>query len=201
MAASVGSRFAGTYVVTSGLFTVLPPIGVTHHCATVHGRTLPSIFIANVGEPFGIVICNGAVMLGGARFVAGVVMVKSAVFEGPVAFDTVTFAVPGNAASCGKMEAVSWPELTNVVARLEPFQFTTDELSKFAPVTVSVNPVAPQYGVAGIEVVDAESAAIVGAEPDVGLMVKFTKFDTSVVVVAVVPDAPETAEPGICTAT
>jgi hypothetical protein len=128
-------------------------------------------------------------------------MVKSAVFEGPVAFDTVTFAVPGNAASCGKMEAVSWPELTNTVARCEPLQFTTDELSKFAPVTVSVNPVAPQYGVAGIEVVDAESAAIVGAEPDVGLMVKFTKFDTSVVVVAVVPDAPETADPGICTAT
>ena len=48
---------------------------------------------------------------------------------------------------------------------------------------------------------DAESAAIVGAEPDVGLMLKFTTFDTSVVVVAVVPDAPETADPGICTAT
>ena len=199
MAASVGSWFAGTYVVTKGLFTVLPFTCVTH-CATVHGRTLPSIFIASVGEPFGMVICNGAVMLGGARS-AGFVMVKIAVFDGPVAFDTVTFALPGNAASCGKMDAVSWPELTNVVARCEPFQFTTDELSKFAPVTVSVNPVAPQYGVAGIEVVDAESAAIVGAEPDVGLMVKFTKFDTSVVVVAVVPEAPETAEPGICTAT
>ena len=144
MAASVGSWFAVTYVVTSGLFTVLPPGGVTHHCATVHGRTLPSIFIANVGEPFGMVICNGAVMLGGARFAAGVVMVKSAVFDGPVAFDTVTFAVPGNAESCGKIEAVSWPELTNAVARREPFQFTTDELLKFAPVTVSVKPVAPQ---------------------------------------------------------
>ena len=91
-----------------------------------------------------MVICNGAVMLGGARFAAGVVMVKSAVFDGPVAFDTVTFAVPGKAASWGKPEAVSWPELTNVVARREPFQFTTDELSKFAPVTVSVKPVAPQ---------------------------------------------------------
>jgi len=61
MAASVGSWFAGTYVVTSGLFTA-PPF-VTH-CATVHGRTLPSIFIANVGEPFWMEICNGAVMLG-----------------------------------------------------------------------------------------------------------------------------------------
>ena len=48
---------------------------------------------------------------------------------------------------------------------------------------------------------DAESDAIVGAAPGVGLISKLTTFDISVVVVAVVPEAPETAEPGICTAT
>jgi hypothetical protein len=49
--------------------------------------------------------------------------------------------------------------------------------------------------------VDAESELIVGTEPGVELIVKFTTFDTSVVVVAVVPEEPETAEPGIWMAT
>ena len=71
-------------------------------------------------------------------------MVKGTVFDGPDAFDTETPAVPGNAASWGKIDAVSWPELLSVVARCEPFQFTTDELSKFEPMTVSVNPAGLQ---------------------------------------------------------
>ena len=50
---------------------------------------------------------------------------------------------------------------------------------------------------AGSEVVDAERAVIIGVAPGVGLTVKFTTFETSDVVVAVVPDEPETAEPGI----
>jgi hypothetical protein len=45
--------------------------------------------------------------------------------------------------------------------------------------------------------VDAESEVTVGSGPDVGLIVKFTTFDCSVVVVAVVLEEPETAEPGI----
>ena len=43
--------------------------------------------------------------------------------------------------------------------------------------------------------------AIVGNGPGTGMTVKGTTSDTSVVVVAVVPEAPETAEPGIWTAT
>jgi hypothetical protein len=138
MAVSAGSWFAGTYVVAS----VLLPFAC--HCATVHGRKLPSILSVNVGEPFGTVIGDGVVMLGGERLVVGVVIVKGMVFEGPEAFDTETPAVPGNAASWGKIEAVSCPELMNTVARGEPFQFTTDELSKFEPVTVSKNTVGLQ---------------------------------------------------------
>lgn len=48
---------------------------------------------------------------------------------------------------------------------------------------------------------EAESDAIVGAGPGEGFTLKLTTFDTSVVVVALVPEAPETAEPGIWTAT
>jgi hypothetical protein len=126
-------------------------------------------------------------------------MVNDTAFDGPAAFDTETAADPGNATSWGKIEAVSRPELvaSNVVARGEPFQFTTDALLKFEPATVSVNPFGLQYGVAASELVDAESDAITGIAPDVGPTVKFTTFDTSVVVVAPVPEVPETDEPGI----
>jgi hypothetical protein len=138
MAVSAGSWFAGTYVVASVLL-----VPFSRHCATVHGRKLPSILSVNVRErePLGTVIGDGVVMLGGERLVVGVVMVKvRVVFDGPDAFETETFALPGNAASCGKIEAVSWVELPKVVMRGEPFQFTTDELSKFEPMTVSLNP-------------------------------------------------------------
>jgi hypothetical protein len=94
--------------------------------------------------------------------------------------------------------------LTNAVVRGEPFQFTTESLVKFVPVTVSVNPVALQYGVEFCEVVDAETFVMAGAGPAVGLILNKTMFDTSVVVVEfplfgfVVP---ETAEPGMSIAT
>jgi len=95
-------------------------------------------------EPAATAIVDDAVMVGVGGLVPGVVIVNATVFEGPDAFDTETPADPGNAASWGKIEAVSWPELLNVVARGEPFQFTSDALSKFEPVTVSVNPVGLQ---------------------------------------------------------
>ena len=99
--------------------------------------------------------------LGGERFVVGVVIVKTTVLDGPAAVATETFAVPGNATSCGRIAAVIWPELGGVVARCEPFQYTTEVASKFEPNTVSVNPVGLQYGVEDLEVVDAEIALIV----------------------------------------
>ena len=130
-------------MVANGLITVFPFTCVTH-CATVHGRKVPSTISVNVLEPAATAIVDDAVMVGVGRLVPGVVIVNATVFEGPDAFDTETPADPGNAASWGKIEAVSWPELLNVVARGEPFQFTTDALSKFEPVTVSVNPVGLQ---------------------------------------------------------
>jgi hypothetical protein len=127
-------------VVAKGLITLL----AFTNCATVHGRKVPSTISVNVGEPFDTAIVDDVVIAGAERLVPGVVIVNVTVFDGPDAFDTETPAVPGNAASWGKIEAVSWPALPNVVARGEPFQFTTDELSKFEPMTVSVNPVGLQ---------------------------------------------------------
>lgn len=69
------------------------------------------------------------------------------------------------------------------------------------PFTVSVIPVGLQYGVEAVEVVDAEIVVTVGAGPGAVDIAKYTTFDISVVVVAPVFEVPETAEPGICTAT
>jgi hypothetical protein len=124
-------------------------------------------------------------------------MVKVREFEGPVAVETETDAVPRDAVSVGRIEAVICVVLANVVTRGEPFQFTVvAPFIKFVPFTVSVIPFGWQYGVE-----DTEMDAIVGNGPGTGLTVKLTKSDTSVVVVAVMPEAPETAEPGIWTAT
>jgi hypothetical protein len=184
--------------------TYVVGLALPFHCTTEQGtKELPgtvsvttSVNVGN-GKPALTLVGDSELMAGEGRLVTGVVIVKGKLFDGPDAFDTETPTVPGNAASWAKIEAVSWPELMNVVTRGEPFQFTTDELSKLEPATVSVNPVGLQYGVEGSEVVDAESEVITGRAPGVAIIVKFTTFETSVVVVAVVPEAPETAEPGI----
>lgn len=82
--------------------------------------------------------------------------------------------------------------LTNVVERGAPFQLTTDPVSKFVPVTVTVKPAGLQYAV---EV--GEIDVIVGPAAAGVLIVKGTTFDTSVVFVAYMFEEPETAEPGI----
>lgn len=93
-----------------------------------------------------------------------------------------------------------------MVARAEPFQLTTESLVKFVPVTVSVNPLGLQYGVDACDVVDAESDVIAGGVPGLGVTVKITMLETSVVVVTLPLfglDVGDTAEPGmsmaICT--
>ena len=94
-------------------------------------------------------------------------------------------------------------ELTKVVARADPFQFTTASLVKVVPLvafTVSVKPLGlPQKG---IETGDIE--AIAGTGGGIGLIVKRTMLETSVVVVTFPLfgfDVPDTAEPGMSMAT
>src|SRR6266699_3637849 len=126
-------------------------------------------------------------------------MVKVTGLDATVGLDTVTGAGPGKAVSVAKIAAVSCVALTKLVARGVPFQLTTEAATKFVPFTTSVNPDAPQYGMEAIGAEDGEIEVevIVGAGGGAAPIVKFTRFDTSVVVVAVVPEDPETADPGI----
>ena len=86
-----------------------------------------------------------------------------------------------------------------MVARGEPFQFTTESLVNVVPfeaVTVSMNPLAlPQKGA---EFGDSE--AIDAGDPGVAPILKRTTLDISVVVVLETFCVADWAEPGICTA-
>lgn len=64
--------------------------------------------------------------------------------------------------SAAVIVAVSSVELTNVVARGEPFQFTTDPFTKFVPVTARVKLVIPQDGAEEVDVTDDDSEVTLG---------------------------------------
>jgi hypothetical protein len=126
-------------------------------------------------------------------------MVRVTGADATVGLETVISAAPGKAVSIGVITAVICVALTNVIACGVPFQLTTEAATKFVPFTTRVNPEAPQYGMEamGDEDGEIEVEVIVGRGGRGAPIVKFTRFDTSVVVVAVVPEEPETAEPGI----
>src|SRR2546422_870635 len=77
-------------------------------------------------------------VMGGAGF-TGTVMVKLSALEVPppgAGLKTVTEATPVLAMSAARMAAVSCVALTKLVARLTPFQSTTDPETKLLPRTV-----------------------------------------------------------------
>src|SRR5215831_14005746 len=94
---------------------------------------------------------------------AAVIVNDSALDTDPSGFATVTCAVPAAAMSADPIAAVSWLALTNVVVRTLPFHRTLAPLTKFEPVTVSVNPAPP----AGAELGDKVASVGPGVEPAV----------------------------------
>ena len=78
--------------------------------------------------------------IAGAGSNAAAATVKLTAFETAEPVLTVIGSVTGNAMSEDVMSAVSCVEVTNVVGRGELFQFTTELLEKFVPVTVRVIP-------------------------------------------------------------
>ena len=177
----------------------LPPL--THSTTEQGSRLVPVTVSVKAGAPTATEDWESEAIDGAASGVLGVVMVNGRFFEVPIELDTETAAVPENAVSAGKIAAVSWVELTNVVARGEPFQLTTASVVKFVPFTASVRPAPLQYGVEACDVVEAESEVTAGPGPGVLVIVKRTIFEISVVVVALVLEVPDWAEPGTSMAT
>ena len=92
-----------------------------------------------VGVGVGVGIGVG---VGAGVGVAGLLLtVNVSAFDVPPpgwALTTVTKAVPGAAMSAAEMEAVSLVLLENVVLRGDPFQFSTEPMTKFEPFMLSV---------------------------------------------------------------
>jgi hypothetical protein len=112
------------------------------------------------------------VILGVGSGIVGVVIVNGEERDVVVELDTVTFTDPGKAVSVNVIAAVSCVGLTNVVARGEPFQFTTSPFAKFVPFTVKVTGVVLQEVVEFDEVEGAESDVIVGATIGNGIVLE-----------------------------
>ena len=78
----------------------------------------------------------------------------------PPGFATVTLAVPGEAMSLARIDAVSWDAPTNVVVRFEPFHLTVELETKFIPSTVKVKAGPPAGTALGFRLVST------GAKPE-----------------------------------
>ena len=104
---------------------------------------------------------DSVVITGAGRFVVGVVRENVIAFDVVARFDTViATGEPGKAVSAAVIAAVSCVEFTNVVARGEPFQFTTSPFTKPVPFTVRVRPVGAQKGVEVGEIDETTGATI-----------------------------------------
>jgi hypothetical protein len=133
------------------------------HWTTEHGtKLLPVTLNVNPTSPAVAVEGDNDVMAGTGSEPEGVEIVKATEFDATAKFVTVTFADPAEAISAVEISAVSCVGLTNVVARVEPFQFTSDAFTKFVPVTVNVKPETLHDGVVFDEVVEADSDVMAG---------------------------------------
>ena len=134
------------------------------HCTTEQGKKLLPVTVSvNAGVP-AVAFTGETAASTEVGSVPGAETVKLAAEEIAAPLATVTASVPCAAISAAEIDAVSCVALTNVVARSDPFQLTTDVFTKFEPVTVSVKPVMLHDGVEAPEVVDAESDVIDGAK-------------------------------------
>jgi len=132
------------------------------HCTLEHGRKLlPVTLRENAAVP--AVAPAGEMEATTAAGRVELEIVKEAAAELTPELDTVIDAVPAEVISEAGIVAVSCVELTNVVARGEPFQSTTEPFTKFAPFTVRVNPAGLHDGVVFDEVVEADKEEMAGA--------------------------------------
>ena len=135
---------------------------LSSHCTLEHGRKLLPVTLRENDAVPAVAPAGEMEAITAAGSVAAEI-VKEAAAELTPELDTVTDADPAEAISEAGIVAVSCVELTNVVARGEPFQSTTEPFTKFAPFTVRVNPEGLHDGVVFDEVVEADKEVMAGA--------------------------------------
>ena len=154
--------------VVGNCVTLLPASVI---CTLEQGRKfVPVTTTENPGVPAVAPAGETAVIVGTDS--VAVETVNEAAAELTPLLETVMEAVPALAISDAGIAAVSCVALTKVVERAAPFQFTTEPLTKFVPVTVNVKPDGLHEGVLFVDVVDDESEVIAGARIAKGIPVE-----------------------------
>lgn len=175
LVATAVMSFAGiTDVIPLAPTKIVAGSGLPFHSTTEHGSKLLPLAVSPTGGPVtaSTAALDGEIELrmgaGNGEVAAGCVSENGSELEfvpgllPDTVIATAAALVARDAVSAGVIAAVSCVELTNVVARGEPFQFTTRPCAKPVPFTVRVKPAGLQYGVLFIAVVDAESEVRVG---------------------------------------
>jgi hypothetical protein len=166
---ALAMRFAGTEAVNRLLLTNVVVSWVPlHRTAAADWNPLPFTVSVNAGPPAVAVVGEILLMFG------PLAIVKVTTFVVKVFDSTVTWAVPGVAIRSASTGAVTWVELTTLVASAVPFHRTTEPVVKPAPFTVSVKAGPPAVALLGLR------------ELMVGLTLKVTKADVTP------PDATDT---------
>jgi len=132
---------------------------VPFHRTNEQGKKLLPVTLSVRAAVPAVALAGEKELTAGTGSEAGAVTEKLKVFEMAEPLVTVTRSVPWNAASADVISAVSCAALTKVVARGEPFQLTTELLTKFEPFTVNVRPATLQDAVE-----DPETEVIAGGE-------------------------------------
>jgi hypothetical protein len=119
--------------ISAAEIAAAPPVVPTYkvvrllpfHCNTVQGVQLPALIPSkNPGVP-AVAFDGVSDVIAGRGKEPGADIVKTEVFDVVVELETVTPAIPGNAASAASIVATSCVALTNAVCLGEPFQLTT----------------------------------------------------------------------------
>jgi hypothetical protein len=154
-----------TYVVANWVVP-LPFV----HCTTEQGRIFVPVTVSVAPEAPAVAVAGKTAAMDGAGGVEAEI-VKGTELERALELDTSIWTAPEVAMSEAGTMAVSCVALTKVVANVDgragggfTAHLTTEPLTKFVPVTVSVTFEGPHDGVVFDEVVDDDTEVTVGGE-------------------------------------